>query len=939
MTSKHLLTISLIILLSVLSLQMRSQHKSMEVHQQFNKIKTGLKTGDKEAFRDLISLSRNTDTILDYLGYHRMENTVCNIAWRTFGEYFIFGTQEQETEFDSIKTNHEKSDLILKHVEEIQFWDNAQAFVWGHPERRTLSYRLVQTTEKENDFKPALLNAQISDLKNSIKYGYYDDALNTIDDIAALKLPEAESFIHQCFRDSFFILYPFPDKRAVYSTAIYALRYYPSTQNIHLILNMANVFLISEQAAINTLEAMTVIPFSERTAYTAKPIEEAQKYLQQLKTLENMRLYGYEKRLGVKLKDSANKTDYYGQAFIASDNADDDIGYNAALADLVNSKDPLCLKYIASMIYRHRSKWDDYHFDNEKLEKLMLELTHIRLEMPDDKGIFSSVHTSDMLLLNYFIYWQQHYNDYAWNEEVKHFINTTDSVYSADPISIYFHQLGSEIDSVAINAYLQLIECDPVKVKEKLTAERELLSTNHYGTLPTFANRRLIAHAALYNYCKQQNLPFKPDLQLKKLLDSLLTGNEAFLYKLENRIIQNTTLSQLTAIEYWASTDGGEPAPYQMGRILDKLYTRFMDSIVHDETQLCLFLKKAYWYDKFGIIGTCNKYLWKLSNYDSTVTIKLERLKQILNDEDIISAINAFLKKDYWVSNCAGNTPLLYEDIIDVPATLARLKHSDFEARTTAYFNLQFNEYATDFIVKQGLSKKELAPVIKDLHKYAKEHKEEEFEFTNASAYAAWLKYSQYSLNAQFKKAATIKEKDIQTEVMNKIIIECNYKDIPLLINTYRNDSNLWFIKNHIHEDLAIPADLDSRSETNKLLNRYNTLSEKEVYIAYMADFGLTSLYLENGTLNYNQMYDLLEYDVVDAFVGGGGGRRATTATMAIRLLELEFNTLLGFHWRKEYIREGFVHSIHERSCAWMKFLREKNLVKLNSNRVGSFSN
>lgn len=174
------------------------------------------------------------------------------------------------------------------------------------------------------------------------------------------------------------------------------------------------------------------------------------------------------------------------------------------------------------------------------------------------------------------------------------------------------------------------------------------------------------------------------------------------------------------------------------------------------------------------------------------------------------------------------------------------------------------------------------------------------------------------------------------------IILQGKYKDIPLLLSVYESENEnmeKWMIQSHLMQDLSIPARLSSTAERDTLKNRYARLSEKELYKAYFTDFGLGATFRANDSLDYDRLYNMLEYDVVDAFVGGGGGRESTAASLAVQVLEMHFNTLLGFHWRKHYLYANTVHSFHTRSCAWMKFLRDKKLVTLPEYRTPSFSN
>jgi len=59
----------------------------------------------------------------------------------------------------------------------------------------------------------------------------------------------------------------------------------------------------------------------------------------------------------------------------------------------------------------------------------------------------------------------------------------------------------------------------------------------------------------------------------------------------------------------------------------------------------------------------------------------------------------------------------------------------------------------------------------------------------------------------------------------------------------------------------------------------------------------------KNDGLILSEVYDILKYDIVDAFVGGGGRRRDDGIYPLIKLLEIRFGTTLGYP--EKYVRAG----------------------------------
>lgn len=132
-------------------------------------------------------------------------------------------------------------------------------------------------------------------------------------------------------------------------------------------------------------------------------------------------------------------------------------------------------------------------------------------------------------------------------------------------------------------------------------------------------------------------------------------------------------------------------------------------------------------------------------------------------------------------------------------------------------------------------------------------------------------------------------------------------------------------------------TDFEDSLAREEFLNYYTSHSEYEVYSHYLNKAGVTYLHT-NGKLNYDKVYDILKYNVVTAFVGGGGGKRNNEVYLMVKLLELTFKTTLGFP--KKLCHSGDLYSCNanERAKEWMNYLKEKGLLKLPHNEPYSFS-
>ena len=65
-------------------------------------------------------------------------------------------------------------------------------------------------------------------------------------------------------------------------------------------------------------------------------------------------------------------------------------------------------------------------------------------------------------------------------------------------------------------------------------------------------------------------------------------------FKLENKLIKELQLKDITSVEYWACLEEHDiEFNFSIGRILDRFYSEHWDEIKNDDDQLRLFLKKA----------------------------------------------------------------------------------------------------------------------------------------------------------------------------------------------------------------------------------------------------------------------------------------------------------------------------------------------------------
>jgi hypothetical protein len=518
-------------------------------------------------------------------------------------------------------------------------------------------------------------------------------------------------------------------------------------------------------------------------------------------------------------------------------------------------KDPYCLLLIASDFLKKRTLWNIYNFDDKQYIDLLSFLTHQQIAVPDEDGNFSFQYnyTETDTRMKLLIYFATHLGDYQWNEKEQFFSNSKEAGTDQPREHLLFENLKSENDSLAMSAFEELVNINPLKT-ESLVREFERASIDVNYTLPTFPYRFLRQLAYLTEFCRMNNIVYQPEAKLKILLDSLEKASGfKQTYQLENALIEIMQPGDLTKIEYWGLLHEMGPT-HSIGRILDKSYSRHWKAIVSNDQWLALYLKKSSLFRGLGIIGTCNKYLRKFENASTTTITSLENLRDSSPD----SAIRTEATKA-------------------LAAAVFREK---------ALPSLPSGESGKDYYIK--------APEI------------------------------QYRNLLRSGK----KKEDLENEI-EKLSGKINYGQIGKVISILESDSLLdTHSKYHFLEsDLGFMLE-DYLPQTIKIFIRdYQHFGEKELYLKNLRQNGI-DLTDEAGHLKYTQVYEILKYDVVDGFVGGGGGRRDDNVYPVIRILELIHETRLGFPSRKCSWQGIWYCDCTDRAIYWRKYLEENKLVR-----------
>lgn len=533
----------------------------------------------------------------------------------------------------------------------------------------------------------------------------------------------------------------------------------------------------------------------------------------------------------------------------------------------IKTQDPRCLVRIASYFLHQRLTWNNYDFNEEEYINYLKHLTHLELGVPNDEGKISFLYkmASTEARTNLLIYFITHINDYKWDEKEQYFRNTKETGEAKDREVVLFGLLNSDDDTVALNAFIMLLEGNDETVS-KLAYEYDAQRIDHNYSLPTFPYSFLKQGSILTKWCRDNSINYKPSGVVASLLDSL-SKEFSFtqLYRLENRLINTLTLDEVTMLEYYGLIHTNTNFfTHSAGRILDKFYSRNWTKLLAHEKHLLTYLKKSVLFDRLGIIGICNKYLMKFENCSPAVLERLQSLKSKIADKDIQEQIDKVL--------ATYKNPL--------PFVLPKITQAS------------------------GI----------------------DYHIGNLRSF--------YKKIIRSSKNSNDKEMDLK-ELFGKI----SYKQLGEALEILAQDTMLVYSDKYymLKSDFGFYLGEYDSATITRFRENYAKLTEREMYHHNLVESG-TDIFTATGKLDYNKVYDVLKYDVVDAFAGGGGARRDDNVYPVIKLLEFEFNTRLGFPQKLCSWQGIWGCDCTDQMHYWMNFLREKGLVTIDPTEPRSIS-
>lgn len=174
-----------------------------------------------------------------------------------------------------------------------------------------------------------------------------------------------------------------------------------------------------------------------------------------------------------------------------------------------------------------------------------------------------------------------------------------------------------------------------------------------------------------------------------------------------------------------------------------------------------------------------------------------------------------------------------------------------------------------------------------------------------------------------------VKDSSKTDDAISKILSQINYSQIPTALAAIEDYpfKTKWNKYSFMERDWGffMAGDFDIKETRDEFLKLYSKFSEYALYAYYLDKAGID--YTTSNKLDHDKIYELLKYDVVVAFAGGGGGTQDNEVYSLVKLLELTFKTTLGYPNKLCNSNNMYGCDSDERAKAWMRYMADKKLL------------
>lgn len=587
-------------------------------------LENSLLEGNNRALRDLGSLLDNPE--------------VKNKARRLIDRYTLFRSDEFVIENPLIR--NEFLGFYYEVADSLIYSDLLEVFYLTDPSQQNVSYKISAPEKVQVSDASVLLNQNIQLIEKALKTANDSLMILGTKKIGALNRSEGYAFLTDLFASTKFKKTKFLDKVSIYEAIALELEDYLDIKFLKTLLKLIEKDQFSLAFSQQRLSNLTNVKFEAKN--NKDLVKKYDHLVDSLTTIEEIRAYGYRKLFNTQPNFFTDQVDYYGRILSISKNYPW-IEHNA-IRDLCHQQHPRAMYYLAGHLFKIRKKSNKH---NRILAKNIVEkiqqLTHFEIQVKNKADEFSSrsyASRDQIARTNYMIYWAAHYVDYEWDENREYFVNKNEAIETTQNYERLFRRLNSRNDSVAIASFIQLTEGEPNEVIALSEKYRQMFR-NYNQSLPSFQYKYLEQLSQLTYYCRKNDIVYQPSASISQKLQALLAVEDPITrINIENELINQLTLNDITGVEYWACLQEGRlEINYSIGRILDWFYSRFLEDIQKNNHQLRLYLKKAEIFGNIGAIGACNYYLNKFSLEDEKFQQKLIEIQKTESDEGILNQL------------------------------------------------------------------------------------------------------------------------------------------------------------------------------------------------------------------------------------------------------------------------------------------------------------
>lgn len=359
--------------------------------------------------------------------------------------------------------------------------------------------------------------------------------------------------------------------------------------------------------------------------------KESRHLLDSLGSVEDIRAFGYEKKLPYKPSFFYEKYAYYAR-ILSGKNEAAYIQRNA-MRDLLATQKPQMLFFLAAQV---RLKPEQQAFYVNLLENLT------KMRFDTEGGAMTAAQVKE-----YVRWWAIHADEFEWDKTASRFVSREELTERTERYERLFRRLASENDSVALAAFEQLTDGEPELIIPLAEKFRPMLR-GYNRRLPDLRYGFLEQITRLKSFARQQNRQLELSASVNILLRKLQTvKSPKERYAIENQIIAQLKIEDVTATELFALLHSGQQEmAFSLTRILDYLYSNNWKEAIGNDEGMRLYLKKCYIFKKIGAVGVCARYETKLGKLDANTKYLFKNLLETESDEDIKAELELLIATD-----------------------------------------------------------------------------------------------------------------------------------------------------------------------------------------------------------------------------------------------------------------------------------------------------